>query len=52
MAVTKRNFGKNEQGQEVTLYNMKNQNGMVAEVTDYGAIFRTSTQMINKFNRK
>lgn len=38
MAVTKRNFGKNEQGQEVTLYTMKNENGMVAEVTDYGAI--------------
>jgi len=38
MSVTKKNFGKNENGQEVTLYTMKNKNGMVAEVTDYGAI--------------
>ena len=38
VSVTKRNFGKDSQGREVTLYTLENQNGMKAEVTDLGAI--------------
>lgn len=38
MSITKRNFGTDQQGREVTLYTMENQNGMKAEVTDLGAI--------------
>ena len=32
-----RAFGKNTKGQEATLYTLENQNGMVMEVTDFGA---------------
>lgn len=38
MAVTKRSFGKDREGREVTLYTLENSKGMKAEVTDYGAI--------------
>ncbi len=38
MSITKRNFGMDQQGREVTLYTLENQNGMKAEVTDLGAI--------------
>lgn len=38
MSITKRNFGTDQQGREVTLYTLENQNGMKAEVTDLGAI--------------
>ncbi len=38
MAITKRNFGKDAQGRDVTLYTLENRNGMKAEVTDLGAI--------------
>ena len=33
----KRAFGRNTRGQEATLYTLENQNGMVMEVTDFGA---------------
>lgn len=33
----KRAFGKNTKGQEATLYTFENSNGMVMEVTDFGA---------------
>ena len=32
-----RTFGKNSKGQEATLYTFENKNGMVMEVTDFGA---------------
>ncbi len=38
MSITKRNFGTDQQGREVTLYTLENANGMKAEVTDLGAI--------------
>jgi len=38
ISITKRNFGTDGQGREVTLYTLENQNGMRAEVTDLGAI--------------
>ncbi|MBO5282027.1 MAG: galactose mutarotase, partial [Lachnospiraceae bacterium] len=38
MSITKRNFGTDQQGREVTLYTLENANGMNAEVTDLGAI--------------
>ncbi len=38
ISITKRNFGKDGQGRETTLYTLENQNGMKAEVTDLGAI--------------
>ena len=38
MAVTTKNFGKTPNGQEATLYTIKNNNGVSAEVTDFGAI--------------
>lgn len=38
MSITKRNFGTDRQGREVTLYTLENHNGMKAEVTDLGAI--------------
>lgn len=33
----KRSFGKNKKGEETTLYTFENKNGMVMEVTDFGA---------------
>ena len=38
MSITKRNFGTDQRGREVTLYTLENANGMKAEVTDLGAI--------------
>lgn len=38
ISITKRNFGTDGQGREVTLYTLENQRGMKAEVTDLGAI--------------
>lgn len=38
ISITKRNFGTDGRGREVTLYTLENQNGMKAEVTDLGAI--------------
>ena len=38
ISITQRNFGKDGQGRETTLYTLENQNGMKAEVTDLGAI--------------
>lgn len=38
MAVTKERFGKTTDGSEVSLYTIKNSNGFVASVTDFGAI--------------
>ena len=38
ISITQRNFGKDAQGRETTLYTLENQNGMKAEVTDLGAI--------------
>lgn len=38
MSITKRNFGTDQQGREVTLYTLENANGMKAEVTNLGAI--------------
>lgn len=38
ISITKRKFGTDSQGREVTLYTLENQNGMKAEVTDLGAI--------------
>ena len=38
MSVTKKNFGKNKKGQDVTLYSIENKNGMTAQVMDFGAI--------------
>ena len=38
ISITKRNFGTDGQGREVTLYTLENQSGMKAEVTDLGAI--------------
>lgn len=38
MSITKRNFGTDQQGREVTLYTLENARGMKAEVTDLGAI--------------
>lgn len=38
ISITKRNFGTDGQGREVTLYTLENSKGMKAEVTDLGAI--------------
>lgn len=38
MAVEKRSFGKDRDGQEITLYTISNSRGMKAQVTDYGAV--------------
>ena len=38
MSVEKQCFGKTEQGQEITLFNVTNKNGVVMKVTDFGAI--------------
>lgn len=38
MAVTQKLFGKTKQGEEVFLYSIKNANGVVAEVSSFGAI--------------
>lgn len=38
ISITKRNFGTDGKGREVTLYTLENQRGMKAEVTDLGAI--------------
>lgn len=38
MSVMKKNFGKTKDGQEVTLFSIQNNNGMKAEVMNYGAI--------------
>ena len=36
--VTKTEFGKTENGQKVYLYTLTNANGLVAKITNYGAI--------------
>ncbi len=41
--ITEKNFGKTQDGQEVTLYSLTNKNGMHADVMNYGAI------MVNLF---
>lgn len=38
MSVTTKVFGKSPEGKDVTLYTLKNGNGMEASVTDVGAI--------------
>ena len=38
MEVTQEKFGATSDGQEVTLYTMKNENGMVVKITNYGGI--------------
>lgn len=38
MTISKRKFGSDAQGREVTLYTLENQKGMKAEITDLGAI--------------
>lgn len=38
MSVTEKNFGKNQKGQDVTLYSIENKNGMTVQVMDFGAI--------------
>lgn len=38
MAVTTKSFGSTKEGKAATLYTMTNANGVIAEVTDYGAI--------------
>ena len=40
MSITKREFGKLESGEEVSVYQIKNESGAYIEVTDYGAILR------------
>ena len=37
MGVTKKSFGKSPEGKDVFLYELKNENGMAASVTDFGA---------------
>lgn len=37
MTVSKRSFGTCKCGKEIFLYTLKNANGMIAEITDYGA---------------
>lgn len=38
MQVTEEKFGTTSDGQEVALYTLKNENGMVAKITNYGGI--------------
>ena len=38
MAITTRSFGTTKDGKAVTLYTIKNNNNVTAEVTDFGAI--------------
>ncbi len=38
MAITTKSFGKTQDGTEVNLYTIKNDNGVTAEVTNFGAI--------------
>lgn len=38
MAVTIKDFGKTKDGKDVKLYSVQNENGVVAEITDFGAI--------------
>lgn len=38
MSVEKLDFGKTKDGQDITLYEVTNKNGMVMKVTDFGAI--------------
>jgi len=38
MSITSRNFGKTADGKQITLFRIENSKGMVAEVTNYGAI--------------
>ena len=38
MEVTQEKFGAISDGQEITLYTMKNENGMVVKITNYGGI--------------
>ena len=38
MSVTVKDFGKSKDGQQVNLYSIENANGMIAKVTNYGAI--------------
>ena len=38
MSVRTKVFGTMKDGHKVTLYSIQNQNGMIAEVMDYGAI--------------
>ena len=38
MGVTKKSFGKSPEGKDVFLYELKNENGVAASVTDFGAI--------------
>ena len=40
MSITKREFGKLESGEAVSVYQIKNESGAYIEVTDYGAILR------------
>ncbi len=37
-SVTERDFGKTKNGEAVKIYTLKNKNGVVAKITDYGAI--------------
>lgn len=38
MSVTVKNFGMTKDGKAVKLYSIKNKNGVIAEITDFGAI--------------
>ena len=39
MSVTKEHFGEMPDGREVSLYTIKNKNGLMASVTDLGAVW-------------
>ena len=39
MSVTKEHFGEMSDGREVSLYTIKNKNGLMASVTDLGAVW-------------
>ena len=53
MAITTRSFGTTKDGKAVTLYTIKNNNNVTAEVTDFGAFSLIgggdSVACINKF---
>ena len=38
MSITSRNFGKTKNGEPIKIFRIENANGMIAEVTDFGAI--------------
>ncbi|NLY11073.1 MAG: galactose mutarotase [Firmicutes bacterium] len=38
MEITKKAFGKTPEGQEVSLFTLRNENGMTVEITNYGGI--------------